>query len=156
MLSGSGVFNDVTVQYSHDGSMLISSTDGGATVWDADTGAEVRRLEGQGAPISDAGFAPDDGTVFMAPFFDGQLMAWDFQGSGLLSAGKASKATEGVLDFSLPAPDGGTIAQAAGRSLWFVDSRTGRETARSRTHRTVGPTDGRPIPSGSSRSVRGC
>ena len=132
-----GHSGDVRVEYSRDGSMLLSSTEGGATVWDADTGAEVGRVDGQGAPIWDAGFAPDDRTVYMAAFFEGQLMAWDLQGSGLLSVGRATTSAEGQLELSRPAPDGGTIARAAGRRLWFVDSRTGRETARSITHRTV-------------------
>ena len=128
---------DARVEYSHDGSMLLSSTDGGATVWNTDTGAELRRLEGRGDPIFDAGFAPDDRTVYMAPFFEGQLMAWDLMGGALLSSGKTTTSVEGQLDLSLPAPDGGAIARAAGQRLWFVDARTGRGTAPSRTHRTV-------------------
>ena len=136
-LRGLGLFDRVAVEYSHDGSMLLSSTDGGATIWDATTGTQLRRLEGRGAPIWDAGFAPDDRTLYMAPFFEGELMAWDVTGkSALLSAGQATSA-DGPLDIALPAPDGGTIARAAGPRLWFVDARTGRETARSRTGRTV-------------------
>ncbi len=132
-----GTFSGVSVEYSHDGSLLLSSTDGGATIWDARTGAELRRLDGRGAPIWDAGFAPADRTVYMAAFFERQLMAWDPRGSDLLSAGLATTSEEGQLALSRPAPDGGMIARAAGRRLWFVDSRTGRETARSRTDRTV-------------------
>nr|MBA2769726.1 WD40 repeat domain-containing protein [Sporichthyaceae bacterium] len=132
----SGHAGDVGVAYSHDGSMLLStSADGSAILWDAHTGAELRRLVGYVGWIGNAVFAPDDRTVYTA---GDDLMAWDVTGKdALLSSGKATTPVAGQLDFSLPAPDGRAIARAAGRRLWFVDTRTGRETAGSRTDRTV-------------------
>lgn len=132
-----GHAGDVGVAYSHDGSMLLStSADGSAIVWDAHTGAELRRLVGHSSRIDDAGFSPDDRTVYTT---DGaELMTWDVPAKGaFLSPGKATTPVAGQLDLSLPAPDGRTIARAAGRRLWFVDTRTGRETAGSRTDRIV-------------------
>lgn len=132
----SGHAGDVGVAYSHDGSMLLStSADGSAILWDAHTGAELRRLVGYVGSVGNAVFAPDDRTIYTA---GDDLMSWDVTGKdALLSSGKATTPVAGQLDFSLPAPDGRTIARAAGRRLSFVDAHTGRETAGSRTDRTV-------------------
>jgi WD40 repeat protein len=86
--------------------------------------------------IWDAAFAPDDRTLYTTD--GGELITWDVTGKdALLSAGEATTPVAGQLDLSRPAPDGRTIARAAGQRLWFVDNRTGRETARSSTDRTV-------------------
>ena len=117
--------------------MLVStSADGGVIVWDADTGAELHRLVGHAGEIGDAVFAPDDRTLYTTD--TDEVMAWDVTGKdALLSPGEATTPVVGQLDLSLPAPDGRTIARVAGQRLWFVDDRDGRETARSRTDRTV-------------------
>ncbi|WP_377642440.1 BTAD domain-containing putative transcriptional regulator [Oryzobacter terrae] len=131
-----GHAGDVGVTFSHDGTMLLStSADGRVVVWDARTGAEVRRVVGWDGVNGNAVFSPDDRTVYTAGV---DVMAWDVSGAdALLSPAGATAPVAGRLQISLPAPDGRTIARAVGSRLWFVDSGTGRETSRARTGRTV-------------------
>ena len=57
--------------------------------------------------------------------------------SAILSPAPAASSVQTGLDVSLPAPDGRLIARTAGQRLWFVDSSTGKETAKVPTARTV-------------------
>jgi WD40 repeat protein len=61
------------------------------------------------------------------------LMTWRLDRSpGELTLGEATPAVEkDGYYFSLPAPDGHTLARMRFGELWFVDTRTGRETPRS-------------------------
>jgi WD40 repeat protein len=113
------------IEYSHDGSMLLSASDDrSAIVWDADSGARLRQFTAQSDQSWGATFSPDDRAVYTASG-DGTLMTWDLTGrSDLLSVGgKAIDETNGT---SLAGPDGRTIARVAAGRLWFADHLTGR------------------------------
>jgi WD40 repeat protein len=124
----------VRVAWSHDGSKLLTtSVEGAGIIWEADTGAERLRF---GQSFEEGGFSPDDRSVITGA--GGELAVWNATSSSvLLSAGRATTSGTVGLELSLPAPDGRTLARAAGQRLWFVDSASGRETARTSTARTV-------------------
>jgi len=97
-------------------------------VWDTGTGALLHRfVEGASWGLD---FSADDRTVY-----SGELTAWDVTGEReLFSVGKAFDLAEYTV--SKPAPDGRTLVRERFGLMWFVDNKTGRETAKRprRTH----------------------
>ena len=120
------------LEYSHDGSRLAAATgNGNVLVWDTGTGALLHRFV-EGGPSWGLDFSADDRTVYSA---DDGLTSWDLTGEReLFSAGKASDVADYTV--SSPAPDGRTLVRERLGLMWFVDNRTGRETAKRprRTH----------------------
>jgi WD40 repeat protein/DNA-binding SARP family transcriptional activator len=121
------------LEFSHDGSMLVSAaTDRTAIVWDTTTGARLQTLAAHRGQVWGAGFTPDDRTVYTASDFE--LMTWDVTGGrGFLSPGEADRPAGEQLGTSVAGPDGRTLARFENQFMWFVDNRTGRVTARSRS-----------------------
>lgn len=124
------------VEYSHDGTMLLSaSTDRSTVVWEPDSGAQLRRFAAHADESWSAGFSPDDRSVYSAAG-DGTLMSWDVTGRfDLVSAGRniSQGQDNGV---SMVAPDGHTVARLESGRLWFLDTRTGQAT-RATTDREI-------------------
>jgi len=132
------------IEYSHDGSMLLSaSVDRTTIVWDADSGVQLGRFAAHRDQIGGAGFSRDDGTVYTSSGLDSnsgpavatsepsdsELMAWDVTRHGdFLSVGEAGSTGEGKIGVSLAGPDGQTVARIQDDRVWFVDYRTGQET----------------------------
>ena len=117
--------------YSHDGSMLLStSADRSAIVWSTATGASIRVLAAHNDQVWGGGFGARDHTAYTASG-DGTLMSWDVTGHGGFLAGTAHPAAVKRLGVSLVAPDGHTVVRIVAGRLWFLDTRTGRTTARS-------------------------
>ena len=121
------------VEYSHDGSMLLSnSVDRSAIVWDTDNGAVLQRLSAHSDETWGGAFGPDDKTAYTVSG-DEDLMSWDVTGAReLWSTGKATDPSS-VSRLGLPAPDGRTVARSDADRIWFVDNRTGRQTSKART-----------------------
>ena len=116
------------IEYSHDGSMLLStSVDRTTIVWDAVSGAQLGRFAAHRDQIWGAGFGRDDRTVYTGA--DYELMTWDVTGhSDFLSVGDAGSADEGKIGVSLAGPDGRSVARVQDDRVWFVDNRTGQKT----------------------------
>jgi WD40 repeat protein/DNA-binding SARP family transcriptional activator len=115
------------VRYSHDGSLLASSSaDRSAVLWDSRTGARLHRFVAGRDGQESVEFAPDDRTLYTSGD-DGVIRAWRVSGgSRLLALGEATEAlaTAGA-DLVAAAPDGHTVARVEGGALWFVDADTG-------------------------------
>ncbi len=116
------------VEYSHDGSMLLStSVDRTTIVWDAVTGAQLGRFAAHRDQIWGAGFSPDDRTVYTSS--DYELMTWDVTGhDDFLSVREAGSTGEGKIGVSLAGNDGQSVARVLDDRVWFVDNRTGQHT----------------------------
>ena len=116
------------IEYSHDGSMLLStSVDRTTIVWDAVSGAQLGRFVAHRDQIWGAGFGRDDRTVYTSS--DDELMTWDVTGhSDFLSVGRAGSTDEGKIGVSLAGPDGRSVARIQDDRVWFVDNRTGQKT----------------------------
>jgi WD40 repeat protein/DNA-binding SARP family transcriptional activator len=125
------------LEYSHDGSMLLStSADRSAIVWDTRSGTLIHTLAAHNDQSWGGGFSPDDHTVYTASG-DGTLMTWDLTGRDDLLSHGARNLPEKQIGLSLAAPDGRTVARIMNDQVWFVDTRTGRTTARSGMPRQV-------------------
>jgi len=125
------------MEFSHDGSMLLSGSDTrSAIVWDVATGSRLQTLSAHRDQVWGVDFAPDDRSAYTAS--DYQLLTWDTTGrGGFLSPGAVAGPAGRHLGFSIAGPDGRTFARFENGLMWFVDSRTGRVTARSPTHGLV-------------------
>lgn len=67
--------------YSQDGSVLgTGDGDGTITLWDADTGQELRTLNGHSGPVTSLAFSPD-GENLASVGLDGVLRIWDVEAS---------------------------------------------------------------------------
>ena len=114
------------VEFSHDGTKLLTVSESGAALWDLATGDLVQRLATRGA--WDVRFGPGDTRIHVTGF--GVLQTWDLHEAFLTSGAAALRS--GGLSLSLPAPDGRTVARRAGTKVWFTDNVTGRTTPRVR------------------------
>jgi DNA-binding SARP family transcriptional activator/WD40 repeat protein len=124
--------------YSHDGRFLVSAAgDHSAMVWDAGTGELVHRFPVENGDLFTAQWSADDHALYTTSGVDvaedDLLMAWRIHSvPGPLTLGEDTGPPPGTgYDFSAPAPEGRTLARMQAHRLWFVDTRTGRETPRS-------------------------
>jgi WD40 repeat protein/serine/threonine protein kinase len=65
----------------HPGGRIVASAadDGSITLWDVETGAEIRRLEGvHSEPVGDVAFTPD-GEALLSGGYDDLIVLWDIQ-----------------------------------------------------------------------------
>ena len=116
------------VAYSHSGRLIAtSSEDGAAAVWDVRTAEQLHRFVGGGPnPLA---FSHDDRRLFTAGGA-GLIQAWNVTGdSRQLILGEVTTPPHEGYTWSLPAPDGHTVARGRSGRLWFEDTRTGRTTA---------------------------
>jgi WD40 repeat protein len=106
---------------SPDGRRLVSVSESGAFLWDLGTGALLRVLGSEGAPLNGLAFSPDSRRVLVAGR-DLKIRAWD------LETGRMEKEYVGhSLEISGLAfhPDGGVFASSSGDNtirVWDVDS----------------------------------
>lgn len=124
--------------YSHDGRMLLSfSGNQSAIIWDAVTGERLHRFTVANGDLFAAQWSPDDRAVYTTSGVDvaedDLLMTWRVDTSPeLLVLGEDTEPPrKSGYDLSLPGPEGRILARVQAHRLWFVDTRTGRETARS-------------------------
>jgi WD40 repeat protein len=125
--------------YSHDGRFLVSVTyDHSAIIWDADSGEQLHRFAVDNGEMFTAQWSPGDRAVYTTSGVDvaedDLLMKWRVDdGAGALTLGEGTgPPRESDYDFSLPGPQGRTLARMKAHRLWFVDIRTGHETPHSR------------------------
>ena len=107
---------------SPDGKTVATGTvDGVATIWDATTGKELRRLSGHGGAIFTLTFSPDGTTLVvgggnsLAKFWDlttGKLIPAPGSAADLQSLPKVIKATQAIMSVSF-SPDGRILAVAS-------------------------------------------
>jgi hypothetical protein len=63
--------------FSRDGRLVVTGWgESGVTVWDAETGAALRILEGHTGQVHSASFSPD-GSLVLTASFDGTVRIWD-------------------------------------------------------------------------------
>ncbi|MEM6945646.1 MAG: hypothetical protein AAF565_18030, partial [Pseudomonadota bacterium] len=79
---------------------VTGSTDGIVRVWDAASGAELRRLEGHGGEVWSAAFSPD-GRWIVTGSTDGIARVWDWRTRAALPGNLLQRACR-----SLPMKDG--------------------------------------------------
>jgi DNA-binding SARP family transcriptional activator/WD40 repeat protein len=128
-----------TSAYSHDGRLLVSVTyDHSAIIWDADSGELLHRFAVDNGEMFAAQWAPGDHALYTTSGVDTAeddlLMKWRVDdGANVLTLGEGTgPPRESDYDFSLPGPQGRTLARMKAHHLWFVDVRSGRATPRSR------------------------
>jgi WD40 repeat protein/DNA-binding SARP family transcriptional activator len=120
------------VDYSADGRFVASTSDDGNTIiWDASSGALLHRFPA--AETWSTEWSPGGRFLFVQGF-DNQLRALEVDPTGtFLTFGEDIPETaRESYDMSLPGPEGHLLARMQSRRLWFVDTRTGDETPRSR------------------------
>ena len=120
VFEASGGLNSATFR-ADDRLLLTAGHDGMARLWDAATGAELRRFEGHGDWVRSAVFGPDGRTILTAGD-DGTARLWDVASEAEL------RRFEGHRDWvksAVFAPDGRTILTAGDDGtarLWDWDS----------------------------------
>jgi WD40 repeat protein len=65
-----------SVAFSPDGGRILGGDDGGARVWDAATGAVLRRLGGDPGRVRSVAFSPDGGRILTGDD-GGRVRVWD-------------------------------------------------------------------------------
>jgi WD40 repeat protein len=122
----------LTLEFSHDGTMLDSADDTGTVrTWDVVAGTQREELHGDSGSVSGLAFSPDDATVYSAS--DG-LLAWDLRGDrGLVRRIAQPEPGDPFSELAVPAPDGevvayfdSTVPGERGDTIQFRDVATGR------------------------------
>ena len=101
----------VAVAYSPDGRHLVSSDrNGDVVIWDADSGRELRRLEGHSLPVRALAFRCD-GRTFATASSDDTVRTWDADSGALVRTIR----TGGHFPCSIAySPDGALLATGSG------------------------------------------
>jgi WD40 repeat protein len=112
------------VAFSPDGKVLASgNSDNRVRLWDADTGKEVRVLEGHTGPVNRVAFSAD-GKLLASGSQDSDVRLWDVE------TGKERRRIKGhrnSVDWMALSPDGKTLACSGGESLFLWDTETGKQ-----------------------------
>lgn len=109
------------------GTALVTAGSGGATLWDAGTGAESRTLPGtEGA--TGVAFGPDGG--LLATSAGETVQVWDLASGQVLFALPAGGATGGAAEPLAFSPDGQQLACGTDRGTVIWDTATGEEIQR--------------------------
>ena len=124
--------------FSHDGRFILSVTgDHSVLVWDTLSGALLHRFGVDNGDLYAAQWSADDRAIYTTSGVDTAeadlLMRWRVdRGTRLLRLGEDTAPPTGAgYDVSLPGPEGRLLARMRDHRLWFVDTRSGHETARS-------------------------
>ena len=111
--------------------LLIGSIDGTARLWDAATGAEIRRFEGHESSVTSVAFAPN-GATLLTGSYDGTARLWDAATGAEI---RRSEGHEGWVQSVAFAPNGATLltgGKDGTARLW--DAATGAEIRRFEGH----------------------
>lgn len=106
-----------SASFSPDGKRIVSASQKTVSIWDAETGEELVRLEGHASLINTASFSPDGKSIVSASN-DKTVRIWNFETCTEV------KITKGHHVVSPISPDGRSVVLASG-SIW--DAFTGRE-----------------------------
>ncbi len=125
------------VAFSPDGKTVLSGLGAGSsgtlTLWDAGTGAEIRRYVGHAAPISSIAFSPD-GRTFLSGSQDGSLRLWYVNSGAEIQRIQRSDGVESVAI----SPDGQlALSGARDGSVVLTDLTTGAEVQRLEGHTDI-------------------
>jgi WD40 repeat protein len=111
-----------TIDFSHDGRLLVSAGGGVLTFWDVGEGTELRTFDiGDSSNVSCAIFSPDDKSVATANS-DGVIDLWDVATGNKRHLALKTSGSVNTLAFS---PDGRWLASAgsdAAIRIWQVDN----------------------------------
>ncbi len=114
-----------TAVFSPDGSRVLTiSSDGNATFWDAETGAELTSLKADDAAIESAAFSPDGSRVVIASA-NGVVRIWDVAKGSVVALlkGHDKKVNDAVFS-----PDGKLVATASDdKTARIWDATTGAQ-----------------------------
>jgi len=109
--------------WSPDGERVVtSSTDRTASVWDAESGAELHVLRGHGATVNSTGFSPD-GRLILTSSHDGIARIWDANTGRMIRSLRCDRAALVGASF---VPDGERIVTTGCGGLRVWETRTGR------------------------------
>lgn len=111
------------VQFSNDGRLLAASEDRTTVLWDVASGDRVLELLGHAGTVFDAGFSPDDGTLYTSGL-DRALLAWDVIGDRGFTPRQAALAPDVPEAFVFGSPNGEAVAFAD-----LVSGHSGRPAA---------------------------
>jgi WD40 repeat protein len=116
-----GVTDVTRVAFASGGTALVTaSADGALRLWDAATGAEIRRFEGHTGRISSIALTPD-GTTLVSSSRDGTIRVWDVASGTARQVFQAQEAQVAAIS-----PDGARVAGGgAGSQGWVWDAATG-------------------------------
>ncbi|MHC4504649.1 MAG: WD40 repeat domain-containing protein [Planctomycetota bacterium] len=97
-------------RFSPRGSRVLVRANGGASVWEAATGAFVARLDRGGYLVASAEFSPD-GALIAAAWPDGKASIWRWRGGGASRELRHSERRHAVFAATF-SPDGSLVATA--------------------------------------------
>jgi WD40 repeat protein len=115
-----------SLRFSPDGKVLAAAATGSVTLWDAETGKEIRRIPTGWIPGGPMDFRPDGKVLALGALWT--LTLWDVATGERLGPplDGHEREVEGVMFL----PDGKTLASQSQGAVHFWDTRTGRRLSR--------------------------
>jgi hypothetical protein len=121
------------VAFSPDGTRLLSGgKDGSVRLWEVETGAELRRLEGHGDLVASVAFSPD-GRRALSAGYDHEVFLWDLE-KGVAVPGFAFSNVLRYVNHVAFSPDGKFALVCGGRTICLIDAATGQVERRLEGH----------------------